>query len=62
MLERCCNAAGIPTTRQIDANERSRRSSDFYPSEKGLLALLMEGGTIDCIVTWGEKTLAKTAR
>ena len=35
MLERCCNATGIPTTRRIDTKERShRRSSDFYPSEK----------------------------
>ena len=35
MLERCCNATGIPTTRRIDTKERSRRrSSDFYPREK----------------------------
>ena len=59
-LERCCNATGIPTTRRIDTKERSRRrSSDLYPREKLLLALLTEGGTIDCLVTWGEKTLCK---
>ena len=59
MLERCCNATGIPTKRRIDTKERSRRSSDLYPREKLLLALLTEGGTIDCLVTWGEKTLRK---
>ena len=26
MLERCCNAAEIPTTRRIDTKERSRRT------------------------------------
>ena len=31
----------------------------LYPREKLLLALLTEGGTIDCLVTWGEKTLHK---
>ena len=49
---------GIPITRRINTKERSRRrSSDLHPREKLLLALLMEGGTIDCLVTWGEKTL-----
>ena len=46
--------------RWIDTKERSRRRSlDFYPREKLLLTLLMEGGTIDCMVAWGEKTLRK---